>query len=68
MSPIIDDLLADFDFNFGPLPSPDASNEEQEAFDLALAADSSNTAEAATNQTATEIDNGSDQCRNQIII
>ena len=58
---LVNDLLAEFGFNFGPLPSPDATKEEQEEFDLAL--NSPNTAETATNQTTTEVDNGSDETK-----
>jgi len=58
---LIDDFLSDFDFPFGPLPSPDASNEEQKSFDLALASDLLNTAEATANQNATETNNESEE-------
>ena len=58
---LVNDLLAEFGFNFGPLPSPVASKEEQEEFDLAL--NSPNTAETAANQTTTKVDNGSDETK-----
>ena len=60
---LIDEFLTEFGFTFGPLPSPDVSKEEQEAFDLALASDPSNTAEATTNQNATKTDNGSEEAK-----
>ncbi len=49
--------------NYGPLPSPDASKEEQEAFDLALTSESSNTAQAATDQDSTKSDNESEESK-----
>lgn len=60
---LIDEFLTDFGFNYGPLPSPDASKEEQEAFDLALTSESSNTAQAATDQDSTKSDNGSEESK-----
>merc|ERR1712083_63603 len=60
---LMEEFLAEFGFTHGPLPSPDASKEEQEAFDLTLASNSSNTAETAANQTATKVDNESDETK-----
>ena len=60
---LMDELLTEFGFTFGPLPSPDASKEEQEAFDLALTSDPSNTAEAITDQDSTKTNNGSEESK-----
>ena len=59
----MDEFLTEFGFNFGPLPSPDASKEEQEAFDLALTSDPSNTTQAAIDKDSTKSDNGPEESK-----
>ncbi len=60
---LMDEFLTEFGFNFGPLPSPDASKEEQEAFDLVLTRDPSNTTQAAIDKDSTKSDNESEESK-----